>query len=341
MNENRRDFIKKAALLSLSLSGSVGPSFASTVSVAPGRIGIIGLDTSHSIVLTELLNGSKADPVFQGFRIVAAYPHGSKDIKSSAGRIPQYTKEIKEFGVEIVSSIEELLTKVDYVLLNTNDGRLHFEQALLVLKAGKRMFINKPFAASLPDVFSIFEASDKYKVPVFTSSSMRYIENFPELNADKIGRILGADTYSPATLEKTHTDLFWYGIHGVEMLYKVMGTGCTHVTRESTPDTEVVVGTWNDSRIGTFRGTRKGPHKYGGIVFGEKGIVTLQPAKGMRSLLVEIINLFKSGIPPVSPQETIELYTFMAAADESKKRGGKPISLESVLQKAKRQQKKV
>jgi predicted dehydrogenase len=105
-------------------------------------------------------------------------------------------------GVEIVGSIEDLLKKVDFVLLETNDGRPHLEQALLVVKAGKPMFIDKPVAGSLKDVIAIYETAKKYKVPIFSSSSLRYMESVQDVVKGKIGNVLGADTFSPATIEK-------------------------------------------------------------------------------------------------------------------------------------------
>ncbi len=225
--------------------------------------------------------------LFNGYKIVAAYPKGSNDIKSSVERIPGYTEDVKKLGVEIVNSIEELLEKVDFVLLETNDGRLHLEQALPVMKAGKRMFIDKPVAASLEDAIAIYEAANHYNVPVFSSSSLRYITGAKEIAEGSIGKVLGADTFSPATLEKTHPDLFWYGVHGVETLFTVMGTGCKTVTRTFTENFDKVVGTWNDDRIGTFRGIRSGKSDYGGTVFGEKGISVLGKYSGYNPLLVK------------------------------------------------------
>ena len=108
------------------------------------RIGIIGLDTSHSTAFTELINGGSDETFSKGFRVVAAYPYGSKTIQSSYERIPGYIEKVKEQGVEIVPSIANLLTKVDCVLLETNDGRLHLEQAMEVFKAGKICYIDKP-----------------------------------------------------------------------------------------------------------------------------------------------------------------------------------------------------
>jgi predicted dehydrogenase len=271
----------------------------------------------------------------KGFKVVAAYPKGSPDIESSTKRIPGYTEEAKKMGVEIVSSIDGLLPKVDFVLLETNDGRPHLQQALQVLKAGKPMFIDKPVAASLHDAIAIYDAANHYHVPIFSSSSLRYMESVQDVVKGKMGAVLGADTFSPATLEKTHPDLFWYGIHGVEILFAVMGTGCKQVSRISEKDTDIVVGTWNDGRVGTFRGTRTGTHDYGGTVYGEKGNLSLGPFKGYDNLLVQILDFFKSGKVPVRPEETLEIYAFMEAADESKRKGGAQISLESVMKKAK------
>ena len=316
--------------------GNIPGAFANNSNQQQGRVGIIGLDTSHSVAFAKSLNAAESAPEFKGYKVVAAYPKGSADIESSAKRIPGYTEDVKNLGVEIVSSVDELLKKVDFVLLETNDGRPHLQQALQVLKAGKPMFIDKPVAASLKDTIAIYEASKKYKVPIFSSSSLRYMESVQDVIKGKIGAVVGADTYSPATLEKTHPDFFWYGIHGVEILFAIMGVGCKQVVRVSTPDTDIVVGTWKDGRVGTFRGTRTGTHDYGGTAYGIKGDLSLGPFKGYDNLLVQIIDFFKTGKVPVQPEDTLEIYAFMEAADESKRNGGAVVTLESVVAKAKK-----
>jgi predicted dehydrogenase len=330
----RRSFIRTSAA-GIGL-GLVSSSFAAGLSdpQQSRRVGIIGLDTSHSTAFTKALNDPAAGTEFLGYRVTAAYPRGSNDIKSSADRIPGYTEEVKKLGVEIVDSIAELLKKVDVVLLETNDGRLHLEQALQVLKAGKRMFIDKPIAASLSDAIAIFDAAGHYKVPVFSSSSLRYIGGAKEIAGGSAGKVLGADVYSPATLEKTHPDLFWYGVHGVETLFTVMGTGCKIVVRNYTENTDLVTGIWEDERIGTFRGIRGGKSDYGGTVFGEKSIATLGKYNGYNPLLIEIVKFFESGNPPVSREETTEIFAFMAAAEESKKLSGAPVLIESMIKEA-------
>ena len=298
------------------------------------RIGIIGLDTSHSIAFTKALNDPSSGDEFDGFKVVAAYPKGSNDIQSSVVRIPGYTEEVKALGVEIVKSIEELLIQVDVVLLETNDGRLHLEQALQVMKAGKRMFIDKPLAASLSDAMAIFKASKRYNVPIFSASSLRYITGAKEIEEGEIGKVFGVDAYSPAMIEKTHPDLFWYGIHGVEILYTILGKGCKSVARVYTEDTDLVVGTWKGDRIGSFRGIRAGKFGFGGTVFGENDIKVLGKWEEYIPLLKDIIEFFRTGIAPVSPEETLEIYAFMEAADESKRKGGASVTIDSIFQKA-------
>lgn len=331
----RREFIKKAGISGLGLSMADFPLIQNIEVMAGKRIGIIGLDTSHSPAFTKMFNAEQAESKLKGYKVVAAYPHGSKDIPSSVERIPKYTEEVKALGVKIVDSIEELLEMVDVVLLETNDGRPHLQQGLEVLKAGKRMFVDKPVAASLHDVIALYEASEEYNTPIFSASSLRYLKSAQEVRHQQTaGEVTGAMTFSPASLEEHHPDLFWYGIHGVEILFTVMGPGCRRVQRFHTPDTDIVIGTWNDGRLGTFRGSRTGTHDYGGLAFGTEKNVNLGPYDGYKPLVHKIVEFFETGKSPVSAQETLEIYAFMEAADESKRQDGSEVSLNYVMNKA-------
>ncbi|MDD2590291.1 MAG: Gfo/Idh/MocA family oxidoreductase [Fermentimonas sp.] len=297
------------------------------------KIGIIGLDTSHSIAFTKFINGDDKKEEYNDFIIVAAYPYGSKTIKSSYDRISVNSDQMKVMGVEIVATIAELLEKVDCVLLETNDGNLHLEQANEVFKAGKTVFIDKPLGATLGQAIAIYQLAREYNVPLFSSSALRYVPQTQKLRNGDFGKVLGADCYSPATREKTHPDFGWYGIHGVEMLFTVMGTGCVSVNRISAEGTDVVTGLWDDGRIGTFRGIRTGKGIYGGSAFTENGVVDAGTYEGYEVLLTEILKFFRTGIAPVSEEETLEIFTFMEASNESKREGGRIILLEDTYRK--------
>jgi hypothetical protein len=298
------------------------------------RVGIIGLDTSHAIAFTKEFNQDPADPQMLGCRVVAAYPYGSRDIESSASRIPEYIETIKQYDVTVTDSIDELLGQVDCVLLETNDGRLHLHQAIDVFRAGKPVFIDKPTGSDLSEVIAIFAAAKQFDIPMFSSSSLRFSEGPQAIGSGKIGTVLGCDAYSPASLEPTHVDLFWYGIHGVETLFTCLGTGCESVQQVSQPDHDFVVGKWSDGRVGTFRGMRSGKRGFGATAFGEKGIEAFTRYDGYRPLLVEIAKFFRSGQSPVAPTETIELYAFMQAALISKREDGRVVRIADVIQDA-------
>ncbi|MCP4511480.1 MAG: Gfo/Idh/MocA family oxidoreductase, partial [Fuerstiella sp.] len=290
-------------------------------STAPLRVGMIGLDTSLCLAFAKLLNNTDDPKHVSGARVVMVYPKGSPDIASSVSRVPQYTVEIKKLGVEVVNDLEEMVKQVDAVLLETNDGRPHLEQVIPVLKAGKPCFIDKPIAGSLADCIAIFELAKHYKTPLFSSSSLRFSKGVQAIRNGSLGDVTGCDAHSPCALEKTHPDLFWYGIHGCETLFTAMGPGVATVVRTKTANYDQVTGTWGDGRIGTFRGIRAGKGGYGGTAFGTKGSGPIGGYDGYAPLLVEIVKFFKTGVPPVSAEETTDIYAFMEAADESKRQG--------------------
>ena len=331
------------------------------------RIGIIGLDTSHATAFTTEFNpvrfpdpkdksNQDTEPVIlepavelAGFRITAAYPKGSPDIESSTERVPGYIAKVKQHNVKIVDSIDDLVSQVDYVLLETNDGRPHLEQVLPVLRAGKPVFVDKPVAGSLAEAIAIYDAARHYKTPLFTSSSLRFAPGAAAARNGAFGKntsFTSVEATGPYKTEPTHPDLYWYGIHGVEILFTAMGPGCVSVKRIG-PD--VVEGTWADGRKGTYRGSGT----YGLSIQGAQKVAMFDvtkpypkpepPKKGdpvvrrpslYFNLLVQIVEFYKTGKPPVSEQESLEIYAFMSAADESKAQGGKPVTLESVMTKA-------
>jgi Oxidoreductase family, NAD-binding Rossmann fold len=307
------------------------------------RIGMIGLDTSHVPAFAKLINAPKAEGKLAQMQVVAGFPGGSDDIPSSRDRVVGFTQELKEMGVEIVDSIDTLLTKVDAVLLESVDGRKHLEQVLPVFRAGKPVFIDKPLAGNLADALAIGLLAEKYNARWFSSSSLRFSPNIARWrdNAALREEIRGAESWGPCSIDPTHTDLYWYGVHGVETLYTAMGTGCQRVSRVHTDGTDLVVGQWSDGRVGTFRGIRDGKADYGLVIFGKKTIDVGGKYEGYAPLVDRIADFFLGGPPPVSAEETLEMFTFMQAADVSVKNGGAQVELKSVRDVALAQAKEI
>lgn len=313
------------------------------------RIGLIGLDTYHSVAFTKYLNGTPAKPEFAGCRVTVAYKWGSKDIPSAVSFYPKNIETVKGLGVEFVDSIDELLQKCDAVLLETNDGREHLAQAEKVFKAGKRVFIDKPLAHDLADSMKIVELARKYQATFFTSSAIRYVKAIRDAKA-KGYRIRGMDCWTCFNYEPTHDKWYWYGIHAVDPLFAVLGRGCEEVVSLSGADGEVAIGRWKDGRFGVARGltTAKPGAPYGGVIFTEDAKVDLNGKsvvdgqldmgtyEGYADELREIINYFRTGVVPVESEESLEVMAFMTAARRSSELG-RPVKLAEVLNPLKAQ----
>ncbi|HBY63445.1 MAG TPA: oxidoreductase [Solibacterales bacterium] len=283
------------------------------------RIGIIGTDTSHAPAFTKLLAG-RTDA-----RVTAAFKGGSPDVEASRSRVEKYAAELSsQYGVTLVDSIDALLRQVDAVLLLSVDGRTHLEQARQVFAARKPVFIDKPLASTFADAEAIAGAAGG--VPWFTSSALRY----GPLARMKSPSAAGYVVLAPAPFEEHHAlDLTWYGIHGVELLYTLMGPGCEEVTRVAAKDADVVVGRWRDGRLGTVQ-LRRPQSGYGVLVFDGKDARASDPATqaiDYAPLVDRILDFFRTGRPPVPNEESLEIFAFMEAAQRSKAAGGAPVRL--------------
>ena len=301
------------------------------VNAAELRMGIIGTDTSHVPVFAETFNNPQAKLYVPGGKVVGAFKGGSPDFPQSASRVDGYAKTLQDkYGIKLYDTIPELCSNVDVVMLESVDGRCHLQQAEQVIAAHKPLYIDKPMAASLADVLTIFRLAKAANVPIWSASSLRFAKDTQAVRAGKIGTVNYAETYSPCEMGEHHPELFWYGVHGVESLYTVMGTGCETVQRTlSTNGAIEVVGIWQGGRKGVYH--QDLAKKYHGLAKGDKGESPVGSYDGYLPLAEQIMKFFQTGQPPVKPEETIELFAFMTAAQESKEKGGAPVRIRDVM----------
>lgn len=330
--------VKFQPLSFAALAASLSLLTAAPIMAENLRIGIIGLDSSHSEQFTLRLNDPANPNHVPGARIVAAYAGGSPDLPESATRVAGFTATLKDkFGVKILPTIPEVCAASDAVLILSVDGRPHLEQAKDVIASGKPFFLDKPVAASLKDAVEIYKLADAAKVPMFSASATRWWPGVIEVaNAEQVPA-RAALAYGPAPLLPHHPDLFFYGIHSTEALFTVMGGGCLSVERTSTPDISVITGLWEGGRLGTLHALHTlpmGSTSYKLIRFGQEKITEQASQGDYTPMLREIIKFFQTKQAPVTPKQTLEIYAFMEAAQESKRQNGKNVSLREVLTKA-------
>jgi len=326
--------MKKSLLITTALLA------AFSLRAAELRIGIIGCDTSHCMAFTEAFNNPQGKAYVPGGKVIAAFKGGSPDVPASSSRVENIATNLQaKYGVTIYDNIESLCSNVDVVLLESVDGRPHLAQVRPVIAAHKPVFVDKPCAASLTDALEIFRLAKEANVPIFSSSSLRFAKDTQAAHNGSVGKIFYAETTSPLEFESHHPELFWYGIHGVESLFTVMGTGCETVQRRvGTNGLVEVTGTWSGGRTGIYREEKQKNYgaNYHGIAKGDKGEAKIGSFGGYEPLATEIMKFFKTGIAPVKPAETIEIMAFMAAAQASKDANGAEIKISDVMARAKK-----
>ena len=298
---------------------------------AETKVGIIGCDTSHTLAFTKIMNVDKPD-FAEGFRVVAAHKWGSRDIVSSTNRYPKYIVQMREMGVEMCETIDDLLAKVDVVCLETNDGREHLWQAEKVFKAKKRVFIDKPIAQDYPHAKAIVDLGRKYGAEYFSTSTLRYAP------ANAAARESGTKFssmifFAPSPIEEqgTHSRYVWYGIHAFETMMTVLGPGAVTVRAYTAGGNDFVTVTWGDGRVANLKLDQKS-WNYGGYAFPPKGApVALEGPSGYEPMLKNaILPFFRTGVVPVPHEETLEMFAIMDAAAKSHAEGGREVKLSEI-----------
>ena len=293
------------------------------------RIGLIGLDTSHVSAFSRVCNDAKDPEHIVGARIVAGYPGGSKDFELSSSRVEGFTTELREkHAVQIVDSPEAVAEASEIIFISAVDGRTHLDFVKRVAKYKRPIFIDKPIAVSLSDAKEIFRIAGEAGVPLMSCSSLRYAEPLQQaLTAapGNLGPIVGCDVFGPMAIQPTQPGLFWYGVHGVEMINRILGTGCAEVKATANDDCDLVTAVWNDGRMASYRGMRKGHHKFGVVLHGEKGPQYIDPSAGKTTyytcLLHAILRSLPAGKSDIRPEDTLEIVRFIEAANESRETG--------------------
>ena len=294
------------------------------------RVGLVDFDTSHVQAFAQRFNHtsdiSESEWV-DGAQTVAGWPGNSAMMPE---RIPGYQKALEGYGVEMVASMNDLFGKIDAVMIESQQGSRHLERARPFLEAGIPTFVDKPFAGTVQEAEEMIALAIKHNVPLFSCSALRYDPTIMTARAaqSEYGKLLSADVWGACALDPGNPGLLHYGIHGVEMLYALLGPGCSEVRMVRTPEGEVGTALWN-SHPSSIRGIRAGQYGFGFVAHFEKKNVpyTVEGSAFYRELLNEYVKMCTSGAPPVPYSELREVMAFITAADRSAEQSGDSVRL--------------
>ena len=289
------------------------------------KIGMIGLDTSHCGAIVNTLNHEDNPHHIPGARITGAFPGGTDLCAVSRDRVGKFTDEMRDkHQVPIYDSIEKLVEVSDALIMTSVDGRQHLEQFRIVAPAGKAIFIDKPFACSYDDARKIADLAAQTGCPVMSGSSLRYSGGVSGLVPED-AEVRACEVFGTMPIQDDYPVYFWYAVHGAEMLFSYFGKGCRSVQTIHRDDQDLLIGLWDDGRIGTVRGMRFSTYHFGINVYTTKGTVhglAANDPPGHVLMLQRMIPFLQTGESPIDVEETVEVMAFLDAAGQSLEKDG-------------------
>jgi predicted dehydrogenase len=209
---------------------------------------------------------------------------------------------------------------VDAVAIMSMDGRTHAALLSKIAPACPSVFVNKPLATSQREAASIADTARRHRARWFSASALRFAVDPP-------APVRRAVVECPLWFEPANAGWFWYGMHGIELLLKLMGPGIVAARVESFPEHERLQLGWRDGRQGVVVGhyARDAAFTY---ACDDGPAVPVDP--GVDRLEEAMLRFFAGGNAPVTPAETLEVIAAVEAANLSRANGGRRIVLEPI-----------
>ena len=288
------------------------------------KIGLIGLDTSHSEIFTRLLNDEMDPYHVKGGTITHTIPAYSKDLPISSERFPAYFETVTtKYGVHPIEDVEEFMNIVDAVIIGTVDGRNHLEWFKDVVRYGKPVFIDKPIVLSSVEIDELMKLATQYNTPVMSSSSLRFSESVINITGKEDLR--GGYFYGPVPMQEKMPGYFWYGIHLIEMIVTIFGTAIEKIELKAEGNHDHLYMIFKNGAEVIVRGEHSWHDRFGAVLHSPEYVQTLTLWKEEKPyyarLLEHVVAFFESGISAVSLNETAEIIKIIERINLLKKIG--------------------
>lgn len=284
------------------------------------RIGMIGTDTSHAVAFARILNDKEHPFHVEGGSITQAMRFMSADFELSYSREKRFSGELAEKFRIPFADLSEMEQQCDAILLEAADGRKHLELFGKIAAWRKPVFIDKPLAAGYRDAAEIVRLAEHYGTPIMSSSALRYAAALGQrLSAIDRRGIKKVTVRCPLVIEPTQSRYYWYGIHGVEMLFTILGMGCSNTDLSLEKDGERLIGVWSGGAIGEVQCCYNPEQPFEAVIETAEETILIRIDNQVpfyASLLEKVMPFFQTGISPVTSEETLEIMAFIDAAEE-------------------------
>jgi predicted dehydrogenase len=209
----RRNFIKTIGS-GVAVSAVAPAIFAHTFTEQKTiKIGIIGAENSHTAGFGKLFN---IDKKFSGVEVKYVWGETDAFAKSAMekGAIPNQVKDP-----------QEMMGKIDALIVDHRHAKYHLEAATPFVKAGIPAFIDKPFCYRAAEGKEFLQMAKKVGTPVTSYSSIAHTAATFDIKEqiDSLGKISQVIRTGTADLESPYGGVFFYGVHIIEPLIYMFG----------------------------------------------------------------------------------------------------------------------
>ena len=182
-------------------------------------IGIIGAENSHTVAIAKTIN---IDRLVSGFSVTHVW-----------GETPGDAKDAQERGLipNIVQDPEDLIGEVDAAIVDHRHPKYHLPAVRPLLEARIPLFVDKPFCYRLDEGKEFLGRARELNVPVCSFSVLPKQASFAQLQEDvrELGRIISVVSTGPCDIDSEYGGVFFYGIHQVDMVVRLLNQDITHV----------------------------------------------------------------------------------------------------------------
>lgn len=281
------------------------------------RIGMIGLDTSHSVAFTKCLQAPDCpeDQKVPGARVVSCMrfetPFQGKD------GLDERQKQMEAWGVDVTTDFDHAVAECEAIIVAINDPAYHVEYFTKCASLGKPIFLDKPMADNTANARKIRQIAKDKGLKVFSSSSLRFVPGLIEA-CKAVPEPVCVSTYGALGVAPAGSSIVWYGVHAFEMLQRAMGLGAVSVFARRDQAGVVAMVEYAEKRRGVVE-LNEGTYLYGGCVRAKDKAVpytadvgSLYPVQ-----LREVVKFFQGGESPVSLDDAVEVTAMLDAAERS------------------------
>lgn len=282
------------------------------------RIGIVGSDNSHAQRFPELTNLQETpeNMKVKGIKVVAIFglEKARTEEVAKAAQIP-----------EIVEKPEDMLGKVDAVMVVFRHGGLHYQYAKPFLKNGLPVFVDKPFCAASKDCEKMVELAEKHNALLTSYSTLRFADSYRKFKEEMkgFGEIVSGLSKSPADRNSEYGGLVFYGIHATELMEETFGLGVTEVTARENGDDVVATCGYQDGKLVSLFLLKNAVHNFHLVVYGKEkwGSHEIDAGTCYRDGLLKFQEMIKTGQKPLEYKQMIEPVLVIEAIEKSLKKG--------------------